>query len=213
MDSKSNSTVTKRPSSLGRPDFENITSGAEFNTWYWLKEELVAICKNAGLPSQGRKFELRDRIIYALDNKGKLKPEVKTRKKSKFNWAKATLTPETFITDSISFGPNFRNFMKRQIGDKFSCHSDFMDWVKANEDKTLAKAVEQWFALEARKKDPEFRRDIADNNMFNQYTRDFLDAYPEKTLKEARKYWLIKKALPMDNGFVRFEKTDLDLAE
>ncbi len=196
---------------MGRPDFENITSGAEFNTWYWLKEEMVAICKNAGLPANGRKFELRDRIMYALDNNGKLRQQAKPKKQSKFNWVKATLTPETVITDNISFGPNFRNFMKHQIGDKFSCHSDFMDWVKANEGKTLAKAVEQWFALEARKENPQFKRDIADNNMFNQYTRDFLDAYPKKNLKDARKYWLLKKALPMQNGFVRFEKTDLDL--
>ncbi|MEM1337604.1 MAG: DUF6434 domain-containing protein [Bacteroidota bacterium] len=197
---------------MGRPDFENITSGAEFNTWYWLKEEMVAICKAAGLPTNGRKFELRDRIMFALDNRGRLKPRVKIKKKSTFNWAKATLTLETVITDNISFGPNFRAFMKRQIGDKFSCHSDFMDWAKANTGKTLAQAVEQWYALEARKEDPEFRRDIADNNMFNQYTRDFLNTYPHKTIKEARKYWLLKKKLPMINGFVRFEKTDIDLA-
>ncbi|MEM0934180.1 MAG: SAP domain-containing protein, partial [Bacteroidota bacterium] len=46
---------------MQRPDFENIESGQEFNRWYWLKEELIEICKRSGLPSHGRKFDLRDR--------------------------------------------------------------------------------------------------------------------------------------------------------
>ena len=172
---------------------------------------MVAICKQAGLPAVGRKFELRDRIMFALDNNGQIQPTTKKKTRSKFNWAKAALNPETIITDNVSFGPNFRRFMKSQVGDQFSCHSDFMDWVKANAGKTLGQAVDVWHELEARKNDPEFRRVIADNNMFNQYTRDFLDDNPGKTIKEARKYWLLKKEQPMQDGFVKYHPADLGL--
>lgn len=195
-----------------RPDFNDIKTGKEFNRWYWLKEELVAICKHAELPTHGRKFELRDRIMYALDNQGLLKKEEKKKTTSRFNWAKAKLSQETFITDNVSFGPNFRRFMKDQIGAKFSCHSDFMDWVKNNEGKTLRQAVEKWFELESRKEDPDFKRVIADNNMYNQYTRDFLEDNPGKTIREARQHWLAKKQQPTKNGFVRYERSDLALA-
>lgn len=198
---------------MNRPEFEQIKSGAEFNKWYWLKEELVDICKRAGLPSTGRKFDLRDRIMYALDNNGRLKPEAeKPKAESKFNWAKAELSLETIITDNISFGPNFRRFMKSQLGNQFSCHSDFMDWVKKNQGKSLAEAAEAWIALEARKKDPNFRRDIASNNMYNQYIRDFMDDNPGTALSAARACWLLKKEMPSENGFIRYDRSDLKLA-
>ncbi|MEM7550995.1 MAG: DUF6434 domain-containing protein [Bacteroidota bacterium] len=199
---------------MSRPNFEDIKTGKEFNRWYWLKEEMVEICKNSGLPISGRKFDLRDRIMYALDNKGEVKPaRKKTRKKSKFNWAREELTRETVITDNVSFGPNFRRFMQNQIGVKFSCHSDFMDWVKVNEGKTLDDAIQAWNDLESRKINPEFKREIADNNMYSQYIRDFTEDNPNCTFKEVRKYWLIKKELPTNNGFVRYERSDLKLEE
>jgi hypothetical protein len=197
---------------MSRPDFEHIKSGAEFNAWYWLKEELVEICKRSNLPSTGRKFELRDRIMYALDHNGDVKPSpVRKKTTSKFNWAKATLTLDTKITDNVSFGPNFRRFMKSHIGAKFSCHSDFMDWVKANAGKTLEDAVEKWSELEKRKEDPNFQRGIAKNNMFNQYVRDFLAANAGRTMKDAKRFWLLKKQLPTKDGFVIYEQTDLSL--
>ena len=173
---------------------------------------MVEICKQAGLPTAGRKFDLRDRIMYALDNEGKVKLETQKKKPtSKFNWAKAELDLQTPITDNVSFGPNFRKFMKREIGDSFYCHSDFMAWVKANSGKTLEEAVQKWHALEKRKKDPKFKRKIADNNMFAQYVRDFLGENPGNTIKEVKKFWLLKKRLPTQDGFVRYEKSDLDL--
>lgn len=199
---------------MSRPKFEDIKTGKEFNQWYWLKDEMVEICKRAGLPSTGRKFDLRDRIMYALDNHGKVKPQTKKKKaKSTFNWAKSELTLETTITDNVSFGPNFRRFMKSEIGNHFSCHSDFMDWVKDNKGKTLRDAVTEYARLEKRKENPDFKREIADNNMFNQYVRDFMEDNPEETLKNARKYWLLKRQLPTKDGFVRYEQSDLTLKE
>ena len=197
--------------SIARPDFEAIKSGEEFNSWYWLKEELVTFCKYLRLPHTGGKFALRDRIIYALDHNGQLLPQKSSpKKKSKFNWANASLTLDTVITDNVSFGPNFRNFMQSQIGNKFSCHSDFMDWVKSNTGKTLQEAVLQWQALEDRKKDGEFRREIADHNMLAQYVRDFLEDNPGKTLKDALQCWKVKRRQPTQNGFVVYAAKDLD---
>ncbi|WP_289030313.1 DUF6434 domain-containing protein [uncultured Algoriphagus sp.] len=197
---------------MSRPNFEDIKSGEEFNNWYWLKEEMVAICKKTGLPHTGRKFDLRDRIIYALDQPGKVKHVPKKQKtKSSFNWVKESLTLETKITDNVSFGPNFRAFMKSQLGDKFSCHSDFMDWMKSNVGKTLQDAIEQYRLFEIRKKDPNFKRSIAESNMYNQYTRDFMKDNPNESLKNLRRCWMLKKQLPTKDGFVRYERSDLEL--
>ena len=187
---------------MPRPKFEEIKTGSEFNRWYWLKEEMVDICKRAGLPTNGRKFDLRDRIMFALDNGGKVFAGSKKQKKtSKFDWAKAELSLETVITDNVAFGPNFRR----------SCHSDFMDWVKSNVGKQLSDAADQWRALEKRKENPNFKRVIAANNMLAQYTRDFLADNKNKTLKDATRYWELKKQLPTKDGFVRYQRSDLEL--
>lgn len=197
---------------LKRPDFERITSGSEFNTWYWLKAEMVEICKQAGLPYTGSKFELRDRIMYALDHNGAVKPRKTAPKRtSSFNWAKAELTPDTFITDNVSFGPNFRRFMKAQIGTQFSCHSDFMDWVKAHPGKTLHDAVLKWQELEDRKKDPDFQRSIAEHNMLSQYVRDFLADNPTASFQHALKAWAAKRRMPMVDGRITYSREDTTL--
>lgn len=194
-----------------RPSFKSISSGAEFNKWYWLKQEMIDILKVLNLPQHGKKFELRDRIMFALDNDGKLLKIKSKKNKSNFNWAKESLNLETKITDNVSFGPNFRNFMKRAIGNNFSCHGDFMDWVKSNPGKTLKDAIIAWEKLANRKNNPTFRREIADHNMYAQYIRDFFDNNPKASLKEVKRIWLLKKQLPMKNGFVKYEKSDLDL--
>ncbi len=196
---------------MGRPDFEDIRSGEEFNQWYWLKKEMVSICKVLGLPSSGRKFDLRDRIMYSLDNEGALLPRAKPKKTSTFNWAKTKLTSETVITDNITFGQNLRHFMESEIGPQFSFNIHFMDWAKANTGKSLGDAVDFWLQMERRKHDPDFQTLIADNNMYNQYTRDFLADNPTLSPSDARKFWLKKKLLPMKQGFVRYHKDDLGL--
>ena len=198
---------------MPRQSFDQIETGKEFNQWYWLKEEMVEICRRSGLPYTGGKFELRDRIMYALDNNGAvLSKAPAARKTSKFNWAKSKLTLSTAITDNVSFGPNFRNFMKSQIGYRFTCHGDFMDWVKCHPGKTLGDAVKAWHDLENRKHDRDFKRDIAQHNMLSQYVRDFLADNQGKTLKDALKCWKLKKSQPTETGFITYSKTDLGLA-
>ena len=195
---------------MARPPFAEVQTGKEFNRWYWLKAEMVEICQAMGLPAHGRKFDLRDRIMYALNHEGAEKPESEeTQPLSNFNWAKAALTPETRITDNVTFGPNFRRFMQGRVAGRFRCFASFMDWVKANPGRTLQDAVSEYErqSHENRHK----RGPIADNNMYNQYTRDFLADNPDRTPADARKYWLLKKQLPTEDGFVRYRATDLEL--
>ena len=196
-----------------RPNFAEIANGAEFNRWYWLKREMVQICKELGLPGTGSKFELRDRIMFALDNGGKLLPTPKEKVLSRFNWAKGELTPKTLITDNISFGQNLRKFMKAQIGEHFSFNTDFMAWAKEHPGRTLEEAVQKWLELENRKKDPAFRSQIADHNMYNQYLRDIMDDNPGLSAAQARTCWEHKKQLPTEDGFIRYEATDLNILD
>lgn len=195
---------------MKRPDLIDIKTAGELRQWYWLKEELVDYCKQIKVSYTGSKAEITDRLAVMLET-GTVeaaKPKKKKKVTSRFNWAKEKLTPATIITDSYTNGPNTRRFFKEQIGPKFKFNIDFMAWMKANCGKTLGEAVEQWQKLEDRKKDKTFKSTIPSSNQYNQYMRDFFADNPDLTIKDARKYWLLKRSLP---GHNRYEKSDLNL--
>lgn len=204
---------TPKQAAMARPDIVDLQTGAQFNNWYWLKAEMQSICEAMGLPKNGSKFELRDRIIYALDHDGaRLPPPKKPKPSSRFNWAKAELAPTTVITDNVSFGPNLRRFMISQIDQRFAFNTEFMAWMKANVGKTLADAVTVWKDIQKRRKDPNFRTDIADHNMFNQYTRDYLATNPHHGPAQVRSAWAKRRQQPAPDGFIRYAAGDEQLA-
>jgi len=84
-----------------------------------------------------------------------------------------------------------------------------MDWVRAHPGLTLNDAVMAWEALEARKDDPEFRREIAECNNYLNYLRDIRDAHPDLTYEEAKRCWDQKKIRPAQKGLVVYEEMDL----
>jgi hypothetical protein len=193
-----------------RPDIITILSGEDFKKWYWLKEELVTYCKQTNIPYHGSKFEIIERIAYALDN-----PQIGIKKaeklvvSSKMEWHKAHLTLETVITDSYKNGSNVRRFFKEHCGSHFSFNIPFMSWMKANVGKTLKDAVEAWLYINEKKKNKSQKSEIPAGNQYNQYMRDFFADNPDKTMKDARHFWQLKRALPL--GLHKYERSDLTL--
>ncbi|MDZ4672236.1 MAG: SAP domain-containing protein, partial [Phototrophicales bacterium] len=51
-----------------RPELTKNLSPENFRAFYWLKEELVAFCREHQISTAGSKIELTDRIIYFLKN-------------------------------------------------------------------------------------------------------------------------------------------------
>jgi len=197
-----------------RPDVNEHLSADEFARWYWPVTHLAEFCDRLKISSSGTKAELRTRIMFVLDHPGAPLPKAHSRRPTdKFPWATAVLTPDTVITHGVSFGPNVRSFFKQEIGKKFVCHSDFMDWVRSNVGSTLGEAVSAWHVLEDRKLDPGFRREIAECNNYLRYLRDIRDQNKDLTLEDAIYCWEQKKIRPANDGFVVYEKADLDFLE
>lgn len=197
-----------------RPDVdENIVSD-EFARWYWPVTHLKEFCERLKIPSSGTKAQLRARIIFALDHPGTVPPKAHGQKpRDNFAWATAELTPDTIITLGVSFGPNVRSFFKQEIGNKFVCHSDFMDWVKSNIGATLGDAAAAWRILDDRKLDPSFRREIAECNNYLRYLRDIRDRNKNLSLDDAIYCWDQKKIRPAKDGIVVYEQADLNFLE
>lgn len=193
-----------------RPSVDRHMLRAEFERWYWPVSELVKFCELLKIPKSGRKADLRARVSQRLGGGEPPCTSVsKTKVRDSFDWKGAELSIDTPITASITFGPNVRGFFQSQIGPKFVCHSDFMSWVKTNVGLTLSDAIEAWHMLEARKDDPDFRREIAECNNYLQYLRDFKDANPTHSLSDAKACWDQKKIRPAINGQVIYQIEDL----
>ncbi len=194
---------------MARPPFSDITTGEEFKRWYWLKAELVAYCQLANIPYTGQKFEILERIAQHLDNDAFVEKSRTVNSKSPFNWHSEPLNLATVITDSYKNGQNVRRFFQTHCDPKFSFNITFMAWMKQNVGKTLQDAVSEWQRLKAQTTDKNFKTDIPKGNQYNQYMRDFFQDNPSKTLKEARRFWALKRALPLQ--FHVYERSDLDL--
>jgi hypothetical protein len=193
---------------LSRPNFKNIKTSTELKKWYWLKEELVGFAKAIRINYSGSKFEILDRLANAIDGK-KIPASKKIKPSSTFNWANATLTPKTIITDSYTNGPNTRKFFIAHCGKKFSFNIPFMAWMKANSGKTLAHAIVEWKRIERLKRDTNFKSSIPAGNQYNKYLRDFFADNPTLKIEQARQCWKLKRALPL--GKHVYEKSDLKL--
>jgi hypothetical protein len=199
---------------MGRPLFEHFVSGQSFKQWYWLKEELVDICKRLDISYSGSKQDLTDRIAAAIDygtNHRAVKPKRPEKKNSLFDWANAALSPKTVITDSYTNGPNTRKFFKLHCGPKFSFTIPFMDWMKKNAGKTLAAAVEEWKRQDSERRKPGFKTVIPASNQYNKYLRDFFNDNPGSSIETARHFWSLKRSLPAKQGKHIYERSDLKL--
>ncbi|MEM9047508.1 MAG: DUF6434 domain-containing protein [Pseudomonadota bacterium] len=195
-----------------RPEPDPKMAAAEFARWYWSVAQLHQFCEVLRIAATGTKAQLRERVAEALAGERPQPPERSVRKPAAmppFDWRRAPLFPDTVITETVSFGPNLRGFFKTQIGRKFVCHADFMDWMRQNAGQTLQDAVDAWWLLEARKADPAFRREIAECNNYLQYLRAIRDAHPELTLDDAKRCWDEKKLRPAQGGYVTYAAEDL----
>ncbi|MFA5996051.1 MAG: DUF6434 domain-containing protein [Patescibacteria group bacterium] len=191
-----------------RPLLNNTISLQYFNSYYWLKEELVQFCKQHNISTQGGKLDIAKRIALFLQT-GQVvaKPKQITKKSvSKFNWNTEQLTLNTVITDNYKNTENVRAFFIKQIGKHFAFNVQFMNWMKVNTGKILQDAIVEWKRLHELKKDKTQTKEIAPQFEYNRYIRDFMKDNPGKTLKEAIKCWNDKKKM---SGSLRYQKTDL----
>lgn len=197
------------------PDILKIKSTADFEQWYWLKEELVAYCQAKGINTTGGKFEIADRIIHFLKT-GETSPKKNQPSKKTtftFDWHSESLTLETPITDTYKNTQNVRRFMVSQVGSKFHFSISLMEWMTANAGKTLKDAVVEYQRTSEQAKDKNFKTTIKPHNQYNKYLRDFFEDNPDKTMTEARRCWKLKRALPGHVKRTVYLREDLNLKE
>lgn len=180
-----------------RPGIDSKT----FREFYYLKEELVAFCRENGLPVSGGKIEITDRIALFLDT-GEILKSTPAQKSSAPSVNH--ICEDSIIEDNFVCSEKHRAFFKEKIGNRFSFNVQFQKWLKSNSGKTYKDAISAYYQiLEDKKKG---KSDIDKQFEYNTYIRDFFADNQGKTLEEAIKCWKYKKSLP---GHNRYETSDL----
>ena len=186
-----------------RPNLTIQLDSKTFTNYYYLKEELIAFCKEHQLQATGSKEELNKRIIYYLDTGEKL-----ITKKIKKKENDEDLTLDSIITLPITYSENKRAFFMQHIGPTFRFNVPFQRWLKSNSGKTYKEAIDAYYTLLEEKKLK--KGDIDKQFEYNTYIRDFFEKNKGRTLKEAICCWKYKKSLPGTN---KYEEKDLVVLE
>ncbi|WP_020063220.1 DUF6434 domain-containing protein [Bacillus sp. 123MFChir2] len=184
-----------------RPNLTKDISIQDFKDYYWLKEELQSFCREHGMSASGSKIEITDRIETFLQT-GEIKKALRKPKSKTQSQTQANLSLDTVITENHRCSQDVRAFFKAVIP-KFHFSTYIQNYFKNNIGKTYRDVVTAWYEEEERKKDPAYRKDIAPQFEYNQFTRAFF-ADPNnkgKTRKEAIEAWSNIKKLPGSNTY------------
>ena len=174
----------------------------EFINKYWLKEQLVNICAEYDLPKYGSKEELILQICNFIEKK----PIIIQKKISVIKNTNYNISLHNIIDPNYHNDENHRMFFKNSIGTKFKYNVQFMNWMKQNcGKKTYEEAIKKWNEINEEIKTGK-KFSIGKQFEYNQYTRDFFTANPDKTREECIKCWNYKKE---KSGSHVYDESDL----
>ena len=173
---------------MSRPPLTKKISAADFRAYYWLKAELTAFCRSAGLSTAGSKPEIAERIARFLET-GK-------RDAKASSGAKVTgkmpdrFTRETVIGQNWRCSEALRAFFSAETGKPFKFNQVMRDLVKYGQGKTLGEALDAWQAANVA---PE-RTEIAPQFEYNRHMRAYYEAHPDTTREDAIEAWKALRA-------------------
>ena len=99
-------------SNMERPDLDKELDSQTFRSFYYLKEELMAFCRENGLPVSGGKLEISDRIACFLDT-GKV---VLAPADRHVTTMPEVISPDSKIESNFRCSERHRKFFKQEIG-------------------------------------------------------------------------------------------------
>ena len=183
-----------------RPVLTKDLDSETFQSYYYLKEELIEFCRREGLQTTGGKNVLIERISHYLDTGEKLTSETRAGPPAD----NKEITDDTIIENNFVCSEKYRAFFEKRIGGQFHFNVVFLKWLRSNPGKTVGDAVREYYRiLEEKKKG---KTAIDKQFKYNTYIRDFFADNNGSTLDDAIKCWKYKKGLPGDH---RYERGDL----
>mgnify|MGYP003418240951 CR=1 FL=1 len=185
-----------------RPEITKDIATEDFKNFYWLKEELQQFCRQHGMSANGSKIEITERIEIFLLTGESTKPRKKSNVRKVVS-KQTELSLDTVITENHRCSQEVRAFFKSIIP-KFHFSTTIQNYFKNNIGHTYRDVITAWYEEEERKKDPSYKKELAPQFEYNQFTRDFF-ADPNnkgKSRKDAIEAWNTIKKLPGSNRYI-----------
>jgi hypothetical protein len=174
---------------------------------YYLKEDLIKLCKEHSLPTSGSKENLLEYICNFIENKPVDKIKSKTRNHNSNNFEPEL---EKVIDENYSNNEIHRAFFIKTIGNNFKFNVSFMNWMEEHKGKkTYEEAVKMYNKITLDKKSGK-KIKIAKQFEYNQYTRDFFEDNPGLSREDCIKCWNYKKN---QRGNHQYNKEDIKIIE
>lgn len=189
-----------------RPGLTKELGYDTFLQYYYLKEELIAFCKENGVSTAGGKQDITKRIEHFLKTGEKLAGRVVKRKSADIVYSELSL--DSMIEENFICSEKHRIFFKEIIGTTFSFNVTFQNYLKNSAGKTYSDAVNEWYKIQDEKKINKGKSKIESQFEYNTYIRDFFKDNSDKTLKDAIRCWKFKKELA---GHNKYERQDLSI--
>jgi len=186
-----------------RPNLTKDISVEDFLSYYWLKKELQAFCREHHLITTGKKEDLINRITFYLKTGEVQKPIRKTKQIRSSSVPVLDLNLDTVITENHKCSQSVREFFKSVVGPKFHFSTTLQIYFKNNVGKTYRDAVSFWEEEQKRKLDPSYKTEIGSAFEYNQFMRDYYadEANKGKPREEAIAAWNEIKKHPGDNKY------------
>ncbi len=178
-----------------RPPLEPGMAPQALDMYYWYMQELVAYCRERGLPTQGHKHEVIERVRQHLRGG----PVAAHREPAPAKAARAlagvrTITLETPIGPDYKCDADTRAFFESAIGPHFHFTAHLQRWRRANTQRqlTYGDLAAEWIAEHERRKDKNYKSTLMHTWEYNRFVRDYMrdkERNHGKTLKDAAAAW------------------------
>jgi len=163
---------------------------ADFQGFYWLKEELATFCRQNGLPTAGSKKEITTRIEHFLVTGNLSSTVTSTKPRSAIDPLPDQLSRDTMLGSNWHCTEQLRAFFVQEIGSQFHFNRAMRDFIKNGAGRTLQDGID---VGHADRDTPKLETDIAPQFEYNRHMREFFKAHPGKTLQDAIAAWKEKK--------------------
>jgi len=165
----------------------------EFQSYYWMKDQLVAFARSLGLATHGYKPELSARIERKLcglqDLAGPRRVSTARARDSD-----SPLTRKTRVANYKS-DAGTRAFFKQQIGPNFHFTYHLNQYRLRRRNLTYGDLVDEWLAEQKKRRSGKYVAPIAAHGKYNRFIREFFadPANKGQSLQEAAAAWLAVK--------------------
>ena len=174
---------------MNRPCLSKNLSELEFRRWYWLKSELIAFCRENGVPSAGAKEQIAAKVAAHLSDRA-LPQSVTVRRKSGKMPSEFSL--DTLIGEGWRFTYKLRDFFVMHCGPDFRVNEALREWMVSGQGRPLADAIALYHSSAMAPKRP-----IAKQFEYNRHIQVFKANHPGATHEEAVAAWWIKRRKPI----------------